>query len=97
MATHDHDAPVTTTEVNGEGELYAAGINIQPDGDVNHTGRWGGYVSEFTVSVDRELTIGMTPEQLASQQRIADQCLRLRLIQRPVSVAAAQWPRSVSG
>jgi CubicO group peptidase (beta-lactamase class C family) len=44
---------------DGEGELYAAGINIQPDGDVNHTGRWGGYVSEFTVSVDRELTIAV--------------------------------------
>ena len=44
---------------DGEGEQYAAGINIQPDGDLNHTGRWGGYVSEFTVSSDRELTIAV--------------------------------------
>ncbi len=41
----------------GLGELYAAGIDIETDGDLNHTGRWGGYVSEFTVSSDRDLTI----------------------------------------
>ncbi len=34
------------------GELYAAGIDIEADGDLNHTGRWGGYISEFTVSED---------------------------------------------
>ncbi len=27
------------------GELYAAGIDIEADGDLNHTGRWGGYIS----------------------------------------------------
>ena len=43
----------------GAGELYAAGIDIETDGDLNHTGRWGGYVSEFTVSSDRELTIAV--------------------------------------
>lgn len=41
----------------GAGELYAAGIDIEVDGDLNHTGRWGGYISEFTVSADRLLTI----------------------------------------
>jgi len=41
----------------GLGELYAAGIDIETDGDLNHTGRWGGYVSEFTVSSDRNMTI----------------------------------------
>ena len=43
----------------GAGELYAAGIDIETDGDLNHTGRWGGYVSEFTVSSDREMTIAV--------------------------------------
>ena len=37
----------------GAGELYAAGIDIEADGDLNHTGRFGGYISEFTVSADR--------------------------------------------
>ncbi len=43
----------------GLGELYAAGIDIEEDGDLNHTGRWGGYVSEFTVSADRTMTIAV--------------------------------------
>jgi CubicO group peptidase (beta-lactamase class C family) len=44
---------------DGEGERYAAGINIRANGDLGHTGRWGGYVSEFTVSGDRRLTIAV--------------------------------------
>jgi len=69
---------------SGVAQLTAPGLGLSP--------------RALAASFDRELTIGMTPEQLASQQRIADQCLRLRLIQRPVSVAAAQWPlSSVSG
>jgi aliphatic sulfonates family ABC transporter substrate-binding protein len=52
----------------------------------------------LAASLDRELcSAGITPGQIASQQRIADQCLRLRLIPRPVSVAAAQWPRALAG
>ena len=43
----------------GAGELYAAGMDIEADGDLNHTGRMGGYVSDFTVSADRELTIAV--------------------------------------
>ncbi len=43
----------------GAGELYAAAIDIEVDGDLNHTGRWGGYISEFTVSEDRETTIAV--------------------------------------
>ena len=43
----------------GADELYAAGIDIEVDGDLNHTGHWGGYVSEFTVSEDRETTIAV--------------------------------------
>jgi aliphatic sulfonates family ABC transporter substrate-binding protein len=49
-------------------------------------------------SLDHEpLSIGVTPHQVAAQQRIADQCLRLRLIPRPVSVASAQWPQLLAG
>lgn len=43
----------------GASELYAAGIDIEIDGDLNHTGRWGGYVSDFTVSADRTKTIAV--------------------------------------
>jgi CubicO group peptidase (beta-lactamase class C family) len=43
----------------GTGELYAAGMDIEPDGDLNHNGRFGGYVSTFTVSADRETTIAV--------------------------------------
>jgi CubicO group peptidase (beta-lactamase class C family) len=42
-----------------EGELYAAAMDIEVDGDLNHTGRMGGYISDFTVSADRELTIAV--------------------------------------
>lgn len=43
----------------GAGELYAAGIDIEVDGDLNHTGSWGGHVSDFTVSEDRTTTIAV--------------------------------------
>jgi CubicO group peptidase (beta-lactamase class C family) len=43
----------------GAGELYAAAIDIEVDGDLNHTGRWGGYISDFTVSADRHTTIAV--------------------------------------
>lgn len=41
----------------GGGELYAAGMDIEPDGDLNHNGRFGGHVTAFTVSADRETTV----------------------------------------
>jgi CubicO group peptidase (beta-lactamase class C family) len=43
----------------GSGEQYGAGIDIEADGDLNHTGRFGGYISEFTVSADREMVIAV--------------------------------------
>jgi CubicO group peptidase (beta-lactamase class C family) len=52
----------------GFDEQYAAGIDIEEDGDLNHTGRWGGYVSEFTVSSDRRLTIAVTCNGHASDR-----------------------------
>jgi aliphatic sulfonates family ABC transporter substrate-binding protein len=43
-------------------------------------------------SLERELrTSPLSAESIAAQQAIADTLLRLRLISRPVSVAAAQW------
>jgi CubicO group peptidase (beta-lactamase class C family) len=40
-----------------EGEYYAAAMDIETDGDLNHTGRMGGYITDFTVSKDRHLVI----------------------------------------
>jgi aliphatic sulfonates family ABC transporter substrate-binding protein len=53
----------------------------------------------LAASLDRELSAigGVTPAQLVAQQRIADQCLRLQLIPRSVSVADAQWPVALAG
>lgn len=43
----------------GTGEFYAAGMDIEADGDLNHNGRFGGYIATFTVSADRETTIAV--------------------------------------
>ncbi len=57
----------------GAGELYAAGIDIEVDGDLNHTGRWGGYVSDFTVAADRMTTIAVACNgHLSNRFPIAD-------------------------
>lgn len=42
-----------------DGEYYAAGMDVEVDGDINHTGRMGGFVSDFTVSADREWTVAV--------------------------------------
>lgn len=52
----------------GEGELYAAGMDIEVDGDLNHTGRMGGYVSDFTVSADRDTVIAVACNGHASNR-----------------------------
>jgi hypothetical protein len=58
---------------DGDGELYAAGINIEADGELSHTGRMGGYVSAFTVSADRETVIVvMCNGHLSNRFPIAD-------------------------
>ncbi|MCU1418667.1 MAG: hypothetical protein JWP32_2841 [Schumannella sp.] len=41
------------------GESYAAGMDIEADGDLNHTGRMGGFITDFTVSADRRTTIAV--------------------------------------
>jgi CubicO group peptidase (beta-lactamase class C family) len=46
-------------ENDGSGDYYAAGINIQPDGDLAHAGRMGGFISVFTVSADRQTVIAV--------------------------------------
>lgn len=40
-------------------EQYAAGIRIEPDGSLYHLGRWGGYISDFTITPDREAVIAV--------------------------------------
>ncbi|MCU1579875.1 MAG: hypothetical protein JWP19_2079 [Rhodoglobus sp.] len=42
-----------------EGEYYAAAMDIEVDGDLNHTGRMGGYITDFTISKDRHLAIAV--------------------------------------
>ena len=42
---------------DADGTLYAAGMHIEADGDLGHTGRMGGFVTDFTVSADRETVI----------------------------------------
>ena len=57
----------------GAGELYAAGIDIEVDGDLNHTGRFGGYISDFTVSADRHTVIAVVCNgHLANRFPLAD-------------------------
>lgn len=46
-------------ENDGSGDYYAAGINIQPDGDLAHSGRMGGFISVLTVSADRDTVIAV--------------------------------------
>jgi len=44
---------------DGAGDLYGAGMDIEPSGDLNHTGRFGGYITDFTVSADRDTVIAV--------------------------------------
>jgi aliphatic sulfonates family ABC transporter substrate-binding protein len=83
-------------------QLRTAARWVQSDrGRVAHLAAPGLGVSPraLAASLDRELSasFGVTPAQLQSQQRIADQCVRLELIRRPVSVADAQWPVGLAG
>ncbi|MBX3099398.1 MAG: beta-lactamase family protein [Salinibacterium sp.] len=56
-----------------DGELYAAGMNIQEDGDLAHKGRMGGFISAFTVSADRETVIAvMCNGHLSNRNGISD-------------------------
>ena len=56
-----------------EGEYYAAAMDIEVDGDLNHTGRMGGYITDFTISKDRHLTIAvMCNGHLSDRFGIAD-------------------------
>jgi len=42
---------------DGTGDLYGAGIYLEPDGRLSHNGRFGGHITAFTVSADRDTTI----------------------------------------
>ena len=40
-----------------EGRVYAAGMNINPDGSLRHDGRLGGFISTIKISPNRETTV----------------------------------------
>ena len=44
---------------DNEGARYGAGIYLNDDGTLSHSGRWGGYLSNFRVSVDREVVMAV--------------------------------------
>lgn len=44
---------------DGAGGLYGAGIGIDPDGNLWHSGGWAGYVSLFWVSADRSTVMSL--------------------------------------
>ncbi len=44
---------------DGDGARYGAGIYLNDDGTLSHSGRWGGYLSNFRVSVDRETVMAV--------------------------------------
>jgi len=52
---------VTVLDDDGQpkDEQYAAGIRIEPDGSLYHSGRWGGYISDLTITPDRETVIAV--------------------------------------
>ncbi len=52
---------VTVLDDDGQpkDEQYAAGIRIEPDGSLYHSGRWGGYISDFTITPNRETVIAV--------------------------------------
>lgn len=51
-----------TLDDDGEptGEWYGAGIRIEPTGALYHSGRWGGFISDFTVTADRQTVIAVS-------------------------------------
>jgi CubicO group peptidase (beta-lactamase class C family) len=56
-----------------EGRLYAAGMNINPDGSLRHDGRLGGFISAIKISPDRETTVVvMCNAHLADRSGLVD-------------------------
>ena len=56
-----------------EGRLYAAGMNINPDGSLRHDGRLGGFISAIKISADRETTVVvMCNAHLADRSGLVD-------------------------
>ncbi len=52
-------AVVVLDDEQPNGELYGAGIRIEPDGSLYHSGRWGGYISDLTITPNRETVIAV--------------------------------------
>lgn len=88
--------PDLITELRNQLSFAARWIESDPNGAAALIAPALGFSQRaMAASLERALTNNdsTTAEQLVTQQQIADQCLRLRLIRRPVSVAAAQWQR----
>jgi aliphatic sulfonates family ABC transporter substrate-binding protein len=91
--------PELVTELRNQLNVAARWIESDPNGAAALVAPTLGFSPRaVAASLNRELANNdrITAGQLLTQQKIADQCLRLRLIHRPVSVAAAQW-QSVEG
>jgi len=89
--------PDLVTELRNQLNVAARWIESDPNGAAALVAPTLGFSPRAVVaSLDRKLATSdsITAGQLVAQQKIADQCLRLRLIRRPVSVAAAQWQRA---
>ena len=56
IVADDHAAGAVS---DGDGSLYGAGIFLNGDGTLTHSGRWGGYLSNFRVSSDRETVMAV--------------------------------------
>ncbi|MEN9621164.1 MAG: hypothetical protein RL499_1357 [Actinomycetota bacterium] len=53
------DDYATGAVTDNDGARYGAGIFLNDDGTLSHSGRWGGYLSNFRVSVDRQVVMAV--------------------------------------
>ncbi len=51
------DAYAGAVDEGDDGIVYGAGIDIHPDGSIGHLGRFGGHITAFRVSPDKNTTV----------------------------------------
>ncbi len=67
-----------------EGRVYAAGMNINPDGSLRHDGRLGGFISAIKISPDRETTVVvMCNAHLADRAGLVDALWKIWVDDKP--------------
>ncbi len=82
------DEVVTVRDEDGQenGELYGAGIRLEPDGSLYHSGRWGGFISDLTITPDRQTVIAVACNGRAAPRfEVAD---AVRQVWAPIPVDA---------